>query len=484
MLKQLKILLLYFIYYIIIFLLGIFKVISPEQNLLIFASGIFLITTQKTDKITKKIIFITSLFLPVVLFYPLRLISSNLLFLSILLFLIIYILQYPFELYYLKLSENEKKINEKENIINRINAVSIKSLQKKYDEVEYEIKQITSLYNTLKSLSFTLNLNEAKEIITEILVKIMNTHFNVKSDEFNFILLFLREKEFYIAGSYGFDEEILKKNEKQVVSYILRNITKFHGEMYYIPEIKDESSINILSFIKSMLYIPFYSQKNLFGVLFLCGLRENLFDEKHIEYLKLLSNQISITMEKIYLYEEVEKLSKIDSLTGLYVHRYFQEKLEEEINRVNRYGGKVSLVMGDIDFFKKINDTYGHLAGDYILKSISFILKNYTGQSDTVARYGGEEFVIIMPDVDKDTAHMRAVKIRKAVEAYNFVYNGTPIKVTMSMGVATYPIDAKTRRELIENSDKALYRAKEEGRNRVLKYWNFMEVKYWKGLYE
>ena len=78
-------------------------------------------------------------------------------------------------------------------------------------------------------------------------------------------------------------------------------------------------------------------------------------------------------MEKIYLYENIVKLSKIDSLTGLYVHRYFQEKLEEEINRVNRYGGTVSLVMGDIDFFKKINDTYGHLAGDYILKSISFI---------------------------------------------------------------------------------------------------------------
>ncbi|MCX8093445.1 MAG: sensor domain-containing diguanylate cyclase [Candidatus Goldbacteria bacterium] len=469
--KSIKFLLIYIISCLIIFFTGFFKLIAPDYNLLVLVFGVFFIVLQKNlTKTLRKTIFLITFFITFIFYFPFKIISFNILCVSIIFFISIYMLQYPFELYNLKISENEKRLKAKENIINRINTVSIKNLQKKDDDVEYEIKQITSLYNTLKSLSFILNINEAKDIITEILIKIMNSHFNVKPDEFNFILLFLREKEFYIAGSYGFDDEILKKNEKQIVSYILRRITKFPGEMFYIPEIKDETSINILNFIKSIVYIPFYAQKNLFGVFFLCGMRPNLFEEKHIEYLKLLSNQISMTMEKIYLYEEVDKLSKIDSLTGLYVHRFFQEKLEEEINRANRYGGSVSLVIGDVDFFKKINDTHGHLAGDYILKSIAFILKNYTTQSDTVARYGGEEFVIIMPETVKDTAHMRAVKIRKAIEAYNFIYNNIPIKVTMSMGVATYPVDAKSRRELIENADKALYRAKEEGRNRVLKF--------------
>jgi|DewCreStandDraft_4_1066084.scaffolds.fasta_scaffold02488_10 diguanylate cyclase (GGDEF)-like protein len=469
--KNLKIFIIYILFCIIIFLSGKFQLLPRNNNSLVLFFGIFILIAQKDlNKLEKNIIYFVSLIFSFVLFLPLKFISLTILHLSIFTFIFIYIFCYFFDIYNLKLIENEKKLKAKENIINKINTVSLKNLQKKDDEVENEIKQITSLYNTLKSLSYTLNVSEAKEIITDILIKIMSSHFNVKQDEFSFILLFLKENEYYITGSYGYDEEILKKNEKQIVSFVLRNVSKFHGEMYYIPEIKEETSIKLLNFIKSIVYIPFYAQKNLFGVLFFCGFKPNLFEEKHIDYLKLLSNQIAITMEKIYLYEEVDKLSKVDSLTGLFVHRYFQEKLEEEINRANRYGGNVSLIMGDIDFFKQINDTYGHLAGDYILKTISFILKNYTIQSDTVARYGGEEFAIIMPDTNKDIAHMKGVKIRKAIESYNFVYNSIPIKVTMSMGVATFPGDAKTRRELIDCADKALYRAKQEGRNRVLKF--------------
>jgi len=194
-----------------------------------------------------------------------------------------------------------------------------------------------------------------------------------------------------------------------------------------------------------------------------------LFSEKQIDSIKILSSQIAIAMEKVHLYEEVSKMSITDSLTGLHVHRYFQEKLENELKRTSRYGENLSLVMSDIDFFKNINDTYGHLAGDYILKTIAIILKNSTTPVDTVARYGGEEFVIIMPNTDKDAGHMRAVKIRKEVEKYRFVFKNTPIKVTMSFGVAAYPGDAITRRSLIDKADKALYRAKEEGRNRAVK---------------
>lgn len=469
--KSLKILLLYILCFWMIFLSGIFNLFKPDHNILVFSLGIFILAAQENHKKFEKNIFLViSIFIAIILFFPLKIINFNLLVLSIVMFIFIFILSYPFELYNLKILQNEKKLHAKEDVINKINTVGINNLQKKYNDAEDEIKQITSLYNALKSLSFTLNLNEAKEIIKDILVKVMNSHFNVKPHEFNFILLLLREKKFYIADSYGFDEKILKKNEKQVVSYILEDIKKFDSKMYYIPKIRDEVSMNILNFIKSIVYIPFYSQKNLLGVFFFCGLKPNLFQEKHREYLQLLSNQISTTMEKIYLYEEVDKLSKIDSLTLLCVHRFFQEKLEEEINRANRYGGFVSLVMGDIDFFKKINDTYGHLAGDYILKTIAFILKNHTSQSETVARYGGEEFAIIMPGSNKDKAHMKAVKIRKAIESYNFVYNTIPIKVTISMGVATFPNDAKTRRELIEKTDKALYKAKAEGRNRVLKF--------------
>jgi diguanylate cyclase (GGDEF)-like protein len=174
-------------------------------------------------------------------------------------------------------------------------------------------------------------------------------------------------------------------------------------------------------------------------------------------------------MEKVFLYEEVTMISKIDSLTGLYVHREFQERLENELKRCARYQKELALIMGDIDFFKKMNDYYGHLAGDDVLKTIALILKNNTDAVDSVARYGGEEFVIILPDSDKKKAFQKAETIRKSIENYEFAYKGTKMGVTMSFGVAAYPGDATTRRAIIDKADKALYKAKETGRNKVIR---------------
>ncbi|HDQ26284.1 MAG TPA: GGDEF domain-containing protein [bacterium] len=366
------------------------------------------------------------------------------------------------------LKDTDRKLEGRKEYLLRVKNASIKRAKQEDDQTEREVKEILPLYGAIKELSRAIKIGEIAEIIVEIMKKTIKNGFKIELEQVSFALIIKNDAGYKVQSSFGYDEEFLKEGEKALVQSVLKNAAK-GSDIVYKQDISTEKQAAAVSIVKSVVYIPFYAENQLKGVLFLSSPKPALFTDKQIESLKILANQIAITLEKVYLYEEVEKMSVTDGLTGLYVHRYFQEKLENEIKRAARYGGNMAIVMCDIDFFKTINDTHGHLAGDQILKSMAMILKNNTTAVDTVARYGGEEFIIIMPDTDKDAAHARAVKIRKAVEAHDFRYKELHIKVTISMGVAVYPGDAITRRTLVEKADKALYKAKEAGRNRVVK---------------
>jgi diguanylate cyclase (GGDEF)-like protein len=167
---------------------------------------------------------------------------------------------------------------------------------------------------------------------------------------------------------------------------------------------------------------------------------------------------------------KLKKLAITDGLTGAYNYRFFKEQLEKELIRASRHNNHVSIIMMDIDYFKQYNDTHGHPAGDYVLRTISGILKNNIRNIDIAARYGGEEFALILIETNKQAAGIVAEKIRRLIEEYNFKYEDTQPagKITVSMGVATFPEDGKTFDELIGTADKRLYHAKETGRNRVV----------------
>jgi diguanylate cyclase (GGDEF)-like protein len=442
---------------------------NPAHNYTVLGLGMFIITGQKQFSRKWNVLMLALAIISMAaLVYPLKSISWQLAAAGSAIFLSLYVLTAPFAYFMNGLIEQEKVLKGREEALNRLTTVGIKHLQEESEESEREIKETTAIYSAAKELNKTMTLDSCMEEVSEILKKVMKINFKISLEDISFVIIFKREVDYYIAKAWGYDEDALKPSEKQVVASVLRNVSK-SDDVIYIPKTEDGGSVAGGALIKSVVYMPFYIGKKLLGVIFISSVKENIFVEKNIESLRILSNQIAIAMEKVHLYEEVQQMSITDGLTGLVVHRHFQEKLELEIKRAARYGGSLSLMMGDIDFFKKINDTYGHLAGDYILKTIALILKNHTLRTDIVARYGGEEFVIIMPECDKDEAHMRAVKIRKDIESYRFNFNSQEIKVTMSMGVAAYPGDAITRRTLIDKADKALYKAKEEGRNRVLK---------------
>lgn len=167
-------------------------------------------------------------------------------------------------------------------------------------------------------------------------------------------------------------------------------------------------------------------------------------------------------------FEHQYKLATTDGLTELYNHRYFQEQMKLNVENSKRYGNEFSMIILDIDFFKKFNDTYGHQSGDAVLRQVAQTLKRSVRATDIACRYGGEEMSIILPNTGKNVAHSTAEKICERVSSNKFKLQGDKeVSVTISLGVSTYPQDGQTPSELIESADKRLYNAKNNGRNQV-----------------
>ena len=165
--------------------------------------------------------------------------------------------------------------------------------------------------------------------------------------------------------------------------------------------------------------------------------------------------------------EEQREKAMHDSLTGLPNREAYKERLDHEMNRMQRYGGKLSMMVCDIDFFKRINDNYGHLAGDKVLKIIAKALQNNLRDTDFIARFGGEEFVALMPETDSEHAHQVAEKLRQKIESSPFNFKKEPVQITMSVGISEFQ-KGESAEAVFERADKALYKAKESGRNQVL----------------
>ncbi|MDH4232753.1 MAG: sensor domain-containing diguanylate cyclase, partial [Nitrospirota bacterium] len=225
--------------------------------------------------------------------------------------------------------------------------------------------------------------------------------------------------------------------------------------------------------VRSVIAIPMQYENELLGLLVMLSEKRDFLDTFQIGLLEVLCNQASISIANAKLHAEIEKLATTDGLTGLFNHRRFQEKLSDEFKRLNRYASPVSLILTDIDYFKKVNDTYGHPAGDLVLKGVSKIIREQIRDMDVPARYGGEEFAVILPGTEAEGAKNIAERLRTAVMDTTFSADGKSLKVTISIGIATAPVDAKNKEELIERTDKALYHAKHNGRNQSV-IWRSM----------
>jgi diguanylate cyclase (GGDEF)-like protein len=205
------------------------------------------------------------------------------------------------------------------------------------------------------------------------------------------------------------------------------------------------------------------------GLMNLLRQKPNSFSVKEIELLRKIASQTAQVIEAITAFQHNRELSITDELTGIYNRRYFNQRFEREIQRAQRYHRALSLIMLDIDRFKIFNDTHGHLIGDMLLKRVAQILDENLRKADILARFGGEEFVIVLPEIDKEHGRMVAEKLRLAIERSEFEKAETqPLgRLTISLGLASFPEDAQDAGELLYYADQGLYLAKSRGRNQV-----------------
>ena len=238
------------------------------------------------------------------------------------------------------------------------------------------------------------------------------------------------------------------------------------------PEVSPDVEVEPVS--NTAVAVPLIRGDRIIGVLALYHrLIPEPFDRGDATTLASFAAQASVAIENVLLHREAQRLSITDGLTGVWNRRYLQLTLAKEIDRAQRFGRPLSVLMVDIDRFKDVNDAMGHPRGDEVLVELTRrILGQIRTQIDFLTRYGGEEFVVVLPETPADGAMVVAEKIRRAIGGEPFTSEGEqPVDVTVSIGAATFPEDGSSMQELVAEADRAMYRAKEAGRDRVEAAW-------------
>ncbi|MBN2406391.1 MAG: GGDEF domain-containing protein [Elusimicrobia bacterium] len=345
-------------------------------------------------------------------------------------------------LFYLVVKQKKK--------VERIKSVSNPELEGKRDKLEDLNSQITQLGKEETEKEKELNLTRSIYDFSRHLVSTFR-----KEDIIHELQTVVRDR-FKIENFALF----LKKDNDWVTHYFLKDDSL---KDKFLP-LLSESSKEIYG-DENILYIPMrIGRKNLGGV---------VFSGKDLKKDKLipLTLQLALGLNNAYLYEQVETLSRIDGLTGVFRRGYFEARLEEEIVRAIRFKSPLSLLMMDIDNFKRYNDKYGHLAGDQVLVRLAGILKQETYETDFICRYGGEEFSIIMPLTPPEAVKTLAENLKDEIEKTSFaLVDNIEEKITVSIGLAHLPLNDNSKDTLLKASDAALYLAKSLGKNQVREY--------------
>ncbi len=367
-----------------------------------------------------------------------------------------------------ELIENSELTEEdKHNIKNNANQQT--SVKQQINNVLNELLKQSIFLNEFRNLS---EFYTHEKVLVEKCFDIFSTFidydaaglfFNIKDGKTK-KLLYLDLKDNFASA---FVVEKFKRDFFAAISELELDKNEFVCE---IVRDNPESENKILSpaSIATEHIIPFVFEGNLLGGIAFYS--KNKTDYTQIPFYDSFKNELSALLKMKYLYSEVEILSVTDGLTGLYNRRHFEYNIEREFLRAKRYKNDLSIAILDIDFFKNVNDTYGHQYGDYVLKEVAELMKESFRKTDMLYRYGGEELVIIMPETPLENAAIPADRLREKISEYNFMYNGVKTNLTVSIGVASMNSNFNNQKEIIETADKALYNAKQTGRNKVVVY--------------
>lgn len=377
------------------------------------------------------------------------------------------------------------------NISNLKEKLAINKTDKYYNKMskingEREVNIYKQLYEKLYNLSelgrkiiSTFEIDEIVSILDEGMRPLMA--YNV------FSIIMYDEVEDLIVGKYinhidgkiKVNDEILEyrvenvkdtntlssycvKNRKEILINNMDDLKKYTDEKSaYYKELTNENAY------RSYIFVPLIIQKRLVGLLTVQSYRKNAYSVNEVNSLNILSNYISIALQNSNEFKNIERMAKYDDLTGLFSRNEIVKICEKELRNKDVDN---SLIVIDIDKFKSINDTYGHIEGDFIIKIIAEIMKRNSRKTDYVGRYGGDEFLIFLSETEKEVAYITANRIRKAVNGSCIeLKNGHCLNISISMGVYTFNKNEKLD-EGFKKADEALYIAKSEGGDKVIKY--------------
>jgi len=327
-------------------------------------------------------------------------------------------------------------------------------------------KNLNVLRSTINAISTSVEIKEIVEAAGNNLPNLFDfSSFGVfwKED----LLLFLFEEE---SCPPSFSQEVVK-NMINVFSILGEESVDANRITLRVDKRELRAKQRMVSpkaTLKSHLTLPLAVEGEILGCLSLNSDEPNAFDAQDLQFLSVIGYQMAASLKHFQRFSSVKNMATYDTLTGLYNRRYFEERLGVEAEKSFYSGVPLSLVMVDLDHFKKVNDTFGHTEGDQILCKISSLLKNSVRRKDTVARYGGEEFILILPEAGLEQSFVIAERIRQSVEKTLFEVGRAQVNLTLSMGISNFPSHrVKSKEELIKMADQALYDAKRGGRNRV-----------------
>lgn len=357
-----------------------------------------------------------------------------------------------------------QNIQEQINILNDQNARE----HLRQGALQQKVRRYNRLKVIIEEINQSLDLDHVADKLAEVAFTLIAGSQGVcilylvdeKTRRLNIFKTKKEQKDLIIKAKEGdiFDVWVLRHSSPLLVEDIKKDF-RFDPDKLKSQDIRT---------VSSLISAPLISEHRLLGVLRVDNPKPNFYLQDDLRYLVNISDIGAVALENGELFQRTNDLAIHDSLTGLYTKGYFLQRLKEEYKRSNRQNRPLSLLMLDIDYFKKYNDKFGHTAGDIVLKSLSETLtRGLQDLSPLISRFGGEEFCVVFSGKDKAGALEIAELLRKTIKDTTINLRRHESSVTVSIGVAVFPEDAKDEDELILRADHALYAAKHKGRNRV-----------------
>jgi diguanylate cyclase (GGDEF)-like protein len=316
-------------------------------------------------------------------------------------------------------------------------------------------------------INSTRNLDELLKIILQSAEKVM------LAEASSVFLIDSEKNELYFEIATGPKEQEVKKIRLKMGEGIAGWVAK-HGEPLLIPDVYTDprfaKRVDQLTkwHTRSIICMPLCSKQRVLGVIQLVNVEMAGFGDSELLLMRAMADYAAIAIENARAVERIQELTITDDCTGLYNARHLYKTLDTEVNRSARFGYQFSVLFLDLDYFKRVNDTHGHLVGSRLLGEVGVVIKSYLRMIDCAFRYGGDEFVVLLPQTGKEAATLVAKRLLDIFRTTDFLKaEGLNLNVRVSMGVATYPEDAKNAHDIIHQADEMMYAVKNSTRDNI-----------------